>query len=65
MTAPDLANRLRAIAESLEPAGGLSRNDPDLLAVKQLLLVKVAALESQAASHSSENTSAKDIGTQS
>jgi hypothetical protein len=60
MTAPDLANRLRAIAKSLEPAWGLSHDDPDLVAVKQLLLVKVAALESEAASKKTEDTSPKD-----
>jgi len=60
MTPPDLANRLRAIAKTLEPAWGLSHDDPDLLAVKQLLLVKVAALESQAGSNAADDASPKD-----
>lgn len=60
MTAPDLANRLRAIAKSLEPAWGLSRDDPDLLTVKRLLLVKVASLESQAGSKTTDETSPND-----
>jgi hypothetical protein len=57
MTSPDLANRLRAIAESLEPAWGLSHDDPDLLTVKRLLLVKVAALESKTAAKAIDETS--------
>jgi hypothetical protein len=60
MTPPDLANRLRAIANSLEPAWGLSHDDPDLLTVKQLLLVKVAVLESKAVSNATDNASPKD-----
>jgi hypothetical protein len=60
MTPPDLANRLRAIAKSLEPAWGLSHDDPDLLAVKRLLLVKVAALESQTGSNATDDASPKD-----
>jgi hypothetical protein len=60
MTPPDLANRLRAIAQSLEPAWGLSHDDPDLLAVKRLLLVKVAALESKTASKATDDASSKD-----
>jgi hypothetical protein len=60
MTAPDLANRLRAVAKSLEPACGLRHDDPDLLTVKRLLLVKVAALESQAGSNATDDASPKD-----
>jgi len=60
MTPPELANRLRAIATSLEPAWGVSHDDPDLLEVKRLLLVKVAALESQAASNATDDPSSKD-----
>ena len=60
MTPPDLANRLRAIAQSLEPAWGLSHDDPDLLAVKRLLLVKVAALESKTGSKATDDASSKD-----
>ena len=60
MTPPDLANRLRAIAQSLEPAWGLSHDDPDLLAVKRLLLVKVAALEAKTASKATDDASPKD-----
>jgi hypothetical protein len=65
MITPNLATRLRAIAESLEAAWGLSWNDPDLLTVKRLLLVKVAVLESQAVSNATDDTSPKDIGTES
>jgi hypothetical protein len=60
MTSPDLANRLRAIAESLEPACGLSHDDPDLLTVKRLLLVQVAALESKTAAKAIDGTSPAD-----
>jgi hypothetical protein len=60
MTSPELANRLRAIAQSIEPAWGLSHDDPDLLTVKRLLLVKVAALESQAASNATDDASPKN-----
>ena len=60
MTPPDAANRLRAIAQSLEPAWGLSHDDPDLLAVKRLLLVKVAALESKTGSKATDDASSKD-----
>ena len=60
MTPPELANRLRAIAQSLEPAWGLSHDDPDLLAVKQLLLVKVAVLESQGSWNATDEASPND-----
>jgi hypothetical protein len=60
MTPSDLANRLRIIAKTLEPAWGLTHDDPDLLTVKQLLLVKVAALESETASKATGDSSPKD-----
>ena len=60
MTPPELANRLRTIAQSLEPGWGVSHDDPDLLTVKRLLLGKVAALESQAASNATDDPSSKD-----
>ena len=47
MTAPNLAARLRAIADSLERESGLGPDDPDLLTLKRLLLVKATALESE------------------
>jgi hypothetical protein len=50
MTAQCLADRLRAIVDSLEPAFGLEADDPDLLTLKRILLVKAADLESEAAS---------------
>ncbi len=48
MTVPSPADRLRAVAESLEPALGLKANDPDLLDIKRILLAKVAVLEARA-----------------
>ena len=60
MTAPDLANRLLAIAKSLEPAWGLRHDDPDFLTVKRVLRVKVAALESEAGSNATSDASPKD-----
>ena len=53
MTAPTLADRLRAIADSLECKSGLRLDDPDLLTLKRLLVVKAVALESEAASDAS------------
>jgi hypothetical protein len=55
MTTPSLANRLRALAESLEPGLSLKPDDPDLLKIKRILLEEVAALEAEASSNASTN----------
>lgn len=52
MTTSNLADRLRAIVDSLEPAFGLKADDPDVLTLKHVLLVKAADLDSEAASPS-------------
>lgn len=56
MTNPKLADRLRAIVDSLEPAFGLRADDSDLLTFKRILLVKAVDLESEAASSRQKNS---------
>jgi hypothetical protein len=60
MAAPKVADHLRAIADSLEPALGSQADDPDVLTLKRILLVKAADLESESASNKTDDTSAKD-----
>jgi hypothetical protein len=60
MTAPHISDRLRAIAASLEPAFGPEADDPEVLTLKRILLVKAAELESEAASIKTGDTSPKD-----
>ena len=60
MTAPNFADRLRAIADSLEPASGPKADDSDVLTLKRILLVKAADLESETASNKTDDTSPKD-----
>jgi hypothetical protein len=60
MTAPHFADRLRAIADSLEPAFGPKADDPDVLTLKRILLVKAADLESEAASNKTDDAPPKD-----
>jgi len=60
MAAPKVADHLRAIADSLGPALGSQADDPDVLTLKRILLVKAADLESESASNKTDDTSAKD-----
>jgi hypothetical protein len=60
MAAPNVADHLRAIADSLEPALGPQAVDPDVLTLKRILLVKAADLESESASGKTDDTSPKD-----
>jgi len=48
MAAPNLADRLRAVAESLQPVSGIKADGPDLLKVKRIPFAGVAALEARA-----------------
>jgi hypothetical protein len=45
------------MADSLESESGLDPDDPDLLAMNRLLLMKAAALESETASNVTDDTS--------
>ena len=60
MSAPCLADRIRALAESLEPAMGLKANDPDVIKIKRALLEKAAAMDSEAASITTHSTSGRN-----
>jgi hypothetical protein len=48
MTAPSLAQRLRAIVDSLDSDAWQDSENPDVIALKRILLARIAELEAEA-----------------
>ena len=52
MTAPSLAQRLRAIVDSLDSDAWQDSENPDVIALKRILLARIAELEAEATKES-------------